>query len=300
MQSPTPQNQVFSVSTGKQYSLTGSDGQTWADMDTTGLSKTITTSVDSVALITANADLWTQNSGYNQDIAINVDTTIASWKESGGSAGVQSPNAAFVQAVVPLPPGMHTVKLQWKTNAPEGGATIYAGAGPWGQGLLTPFSPTTLTIWLMPATNITPATSTAQGSLTNSDGAGWTPMDTTRLQLNFTNVSTTKTFLLTGNVDLWTATAGFNQDVGIMVSGGVYGGGTLVAWKESGGLAGTYSPNAAYVETMLSLAPGTYTAWLAWKTNNLATGSQIFQGAGPWPSGSATYSPTKLAATTVS
>jgi hypothetical protein len=69
-----------------------------------------------------------------------------------------------------------------------------------------------------------------------------------------------------------------------------------VAWKESGGLAGTYSPNAAYVEATLSLAPGTYTVWLAWKTNNLAPGSQIFAGAGPWPKASnpATYSPAKL------
>jgi hypothetical protein len=51
---------------------------------------------------------------------------------------------------------------------------------------------------------------------------------------------------LSGNVDLWTANAGVNQDVGLMVSGVAYGtGGQVVVWKESGGFAGTFSSKAA-------------------------------------------------------
>lgn len=45
---------------------------------------------------------------------------------------------------------------------------------------------------------------------------------------------------------------------GISVSSGSYP--TVAnqpeAWKESGGFAGTFSPNAAYVETVLALSPG--------------------------------------------
>jgi len=86
--------------------------------------------------------------------------------------------------------------------------------------------------------------------------------------------------------------AGVNQDVGIFVSGGAYGTGTLVAWKESGGYAGTFSPNAAFVHTVLSLAGGTtYTVTLEWKANKNTAGT-IYAAAGGGP----TYSPTRLTA----
>ena len=66
-----------------------------------------------------------------------------------------------------------------------------------------------------------------------------------------------------------------------MVSGGAYGTGTLVAWKESGGFAGTFSPNAAFVTTDLHLQAGvTYTVWVVWKANR-AGPSNIYAGAGP-------------------
>src|SRR5205807_1577426 len=77
------------------------------------------------------------------------------------------------------------------------------------------------------------------------------------------------TAIIGGNVDLWTANAGINQDIGIVISGGAFGAGQLVAWKESGGNAGTFSPNAAFVQAVVALAAATtYTVKLQWKTNN--------------------------------
>jgi hypothetical protein len=107
-------------------------------MDAGGaLSSTIpaSTTNNCVAIVGGNADLWTANAGYNQDIAIWVDGNLVSWKESGGFAGTFSPNAAFVQSVIAVP--MNTTPgliLQWKTNidARASGARIFAGAGPIG------------------------------------------------------------------------------------------------------------------------------------------------------------------------
>jgi len=80
-----------------------------------------------------------------------------------------------------------------------------------------------------------------------------------------------------------------------MVSGGAYGGGSLVAWKESGGLAGIMSPNAAFVSTALHLQPSTtYKIWAVWKANQIAlTTNNIWIGAGPI---GGKYSPTALTA----
>ena len=96
-----------------------------------------TPSADSMAFIGANADLWTANAGFNQDLGITISggafPTSAgqpeAWKESGGNAGTFSPNAAFVQAVIPLQANItYTLTLVWKTNQVSG-ATIFAGAG---------------------------------------------------------------------------------------------------------------------------------------------------------------------------
>jgi hypothetical protein len=219
------------------------------------------------------------------------------WKESGGFAGTFSPNAAFVEAVVPLPSSgsPYTVQLQWKTNKNAAGATIFAGAGPWP----TPgtFSPTRLTVWLLPAAAVNDAVSTSQYSLASSDGAGWTPIDPVTLK-SVLSPASSSTYNISGNADLWTANAGYNQDIGIFVSGGVYGKGTLVAWKESGGFAGTFSPNAAFVDGTVHLQGGTtYTVWLAWKTNKQAAGKTIVVGAGPI---SGQFSPTRLTAVALS
>jgi hypothetical protein len=79
-----------------------------------------------------------------------------------------------------------------------------------------------------------------------------------------------------------------------MISGGVFGSGTLLAWQESGA-AGTLSPNAAYVFGDVALtASTTYTVWLVWKTNHAAPGVTIYVGAGPIGT---KFSPTWLTAT---
>jgi hypothetical protein len=95
--------------------------------------------------------------------------------------------------------------------------------------------------------------------------------------------------IIGANADLFTANAGYNQDLGIFVSDN---GGTdvLLAWKESGGFAGTFSPNAAFAQTTYQMSSGhTYVFKLKWKTNKNAPGTKIYAGAGNGP-----YSPTRL------
>jgi hypothetical protein len=137
------------------------------------------------------------------------------------------------------------------------------------------------------------AASTKQYTLVNSDGVTWVDMDGTMLTLTITPAFNCQG-IFSINADLWTSTAGFNQDVAIFISGGAYGSGQLVAWKESGGFAGTFSPNAAYVETVQPLVAGTaYTIKVQWKANK-AGASTIWAAAGPIPAGSGTFSPTRL------
>ncbi len=136
--------------------------------------------------------------------------------------------------------------------------------------------------------------STLQYTLASSDGATWATMDATNLKLTITPNYNCQA-ILNGSADLWTANAGFNQDIGIMVTGGAYPttAGQPEGWKESGGFAGTFSPNAASVETIVPLVAGTpYTITLVWKTNHSGT-STIAAGAGPI---GGKYSPTRLSA----
>ena len=136
------------------------------------------------------------------------------------------------------------------------------------------------------------AVSTQQYTLGANNGTTWVDMDATNLKLTITPGFKCQA-IISANSDLWTTTATFNQDIGIFISGGAYGGGQLVAWKESGGFAGTYSPNAAFVETTQVLLAGiAYTIKLQWKANNPVGANVIMAGAGP----SGPFSPTRLAA----
>src|SRR5207237_10773264 len=62
------------------------------------------------------------------------------------------------------------------------------------------------------------------------------------------------------SMDLWTSQPGFNQDLGLFVcdssvtSCASFSSFSLLAWKESGGFAGTFSPNAAYAEAVLGVS----------------------------------------------
>ena len=227
--------------------------------------------------------MFTSTAGYNQDLGIAMTGGVYSsisgpeaWKESGGNAGTYSPNAAFVQAALPVSGGTsYTAKLVWKANHGSSG-WIHIGAGP----VAGVYSPTRITVLLVPLAGSSAAGSISQYVLHNSDGATWQAMDSSALKMTLSPGADTS-YAISAGADLWTATAGFNQDVGIMVSGGAYGAGTLVAWKESGGYAGTFSPNAAFVTTDLHLQTGvTYTVWVVWKANR-AGPSNIYAGAGP-------------------
>ena len=281
----------------KQYALTNSDGSTWWPLACGGattcssagaggaLSTTLKPNTDGVAMLTVNADLWTQNSGYNQDIGIFVNGALVAWKESGGFAGTFSPNAAALQTAYPVNAGgTYTVDVRWKTNvAATGGVTIQAGAGP----LDGVFSPSRLTAVLEPAAAAgATAMSTNQYTLTGSDGKTWAPMACTQGSTScstsgFGTLSETLTpssdgaVLLGFNADLWTDTAGYNQDVAIFVNG------AMVGWKESGGFAGTFSPNAAFLQVRYPVSAGqTYTVDVRWKANKPDSGT-ISAGAGP-------------------
>jgi len=161
--------------------------------------------------------------------------------------------------------------------------TIYSGAGPRG-----PFSPTSLTVRFVPS-GVTVARSTTQYTRTSSDGTTWFTVDSSTLTLP---ASANCLAVLTANVDLWTSTAGYNQDIAITVTsldGVAYPGG-VVGWKESGGAA-TGSPNAAFLQSVVGLPGGhTYSVALVWKTNRPAGGVTVYAGAGAGP----IFSPTSL------
>jgi hypothetical protein len=293
--SPNPNFAQKTIRT--QPTFPGSNGSTWQDMDS-GLSQSFTAPADGTLMIGGNADLWTANAGYNQDLGVTVSGGVypsvagqpETWKESGGYGGTQSPNAAFVQAVVPVKNGVsYQVKLQWKTNrdARSSGAIIVAGAGAIG-GI---YSPSTMTIQFFASANVVNAAVTSQPVNPSSNGVDFTPIDSNNLSGTIPSSSTADCVaILGGNADLWTANAGYNQDISIWVNG------NLLGWKESGGFAGTFSPNAAFVQSVIPVpmnsAPGLI---LQWKTNIDATssGARIYAGAGPI---GVRFSPTRLSA----
>jgi hypothetical protein len=277
------------VSTAQYRLWPPSDGLTWQPIDASALTVSTTAAQSGPMIITANADLWTETAGFNQDIGIMVNQTVVAWKESGGFAGTFSPNAAFVQTTVNAVAGeTYTVTLVWKANidARPAGAAIWAGAGP----ISADFSPTRLAV-RQPAVGTVVATATVtdtQPTMAAGTASAWQAMDG-RLRLTIPAAAAPADVILSGNADLWTETAGFNQDIGIMVNG------TLVAWKESGGLAGTYSPNAAFVQTLLHAAANvSYDVALVWKANRPGGGT-IVAGAGPT---NGSFSPTSLTAIT--
>jgi hypothetical protein len=296
------EDRVHSAASTQQYVFNGSDGRTWTDMDAARLQLVARPTADSTGLITANADLFTSIAGVNQDLAVFVDVdgvpgaSPVAWKESGGSAGTFSPNAAYAQAVFPMPAGhTYTVRLKWKAGVATTG-TIFAGAGPIaGAG----YSPTRLTLELFATSPPAVSVTTTQPPNTGSDGVTWLPIPGSS-PLTLTPLADSRV-VLGGNADLWTDTAGYNQDIGIFLSGGaITPPGQLLAWKESGGLSGTFSPNAAFVQTTVALTGGqTYTAELRWKANRRApANATIYAGAGPLP-GTSSYSPTSLTAVTL-
>ena len=58
------------VPSTQQYLLHGSDGTTWEAMDTDLLADTFSPTTTGTAVLSANADLWTFDAGFNQDLGI--------------------------------------------------------------------------------------------------------------------------------------------------------------------------------------------------------------------------------------
>jgi hypothetical protein len=299
---PFSQGAVVSRSSPSHYLLVGSDGATWNNVDAPSLSFSYVVPSDGVVLVSGNGDLWTSTPGFNQDFGISLSgggypTTAGqpeAWKESGGFGGTFSPNAAFVQAVLPVTSGATiTASLVWKVNHADSGA-IFLGAGPILVGAVNKYSPTSLTLVFLPiASAPIDQVSTLQYKLAGSDGATWQTVNFSKFTIPITPANDCQV-IISGNADLWTANAGYNQDLGVSISGGQFPTfpGQPEAWKESGGLAGTFSPNAAYVQIVEDLSAGqTYAIQLVWKTNQFAAGTRIFTGAGPVAGG---YSPTRL------
>jgi hypothetical protein len=276
-------------------------------MDTDLLADTFTPTTAGTALLSANADLWTFDAGFNQDLGICLVTAavapatcpsgeLLAWKESGGFAGTFSPNAAYVQATAPVTSDTtYTAFVVWKANqAMPAGDTIAAGAGS-----SPTFSPTRLTVALPDGSEVeSSASSTEQYLLHGSDGATWNYVDPSALALTLSPTNAVDT-VLSANADLWTFDAGYNQDIGICVAVGASlptgscPSADVVIWKESGGFAGTFSPNAAFAQTVVPMSAGTYSVALVWKANQaMPSGDTIAIGAGSSP----TFSPTRLTA----
>jgi hypothetical protein len=275
---------TLSAASQQQYLLSGSDGSTWRPIDSSNLSLTINPTADSLALLGANADLFTADAGYNQDLAIigtdnGGPATLVAWKESGGFAGTFSPNAAFVHTGILMTAGhSYSLTLAWKTNKNAPGKTIYAGAGP----INGQYSPTRLSARVVASDAASSVYSTSQYSLANGSGTTWYPLP--GFQLTANPQAATKA-VLSANADLWTKAAGYNQDLGIYVTDNG-GAPSLVGWKESGGYAGTYSPNAAFLQVVFPMQAGhTYAFQLYAKPNRDTNGNTIVLAPGPSAAG---------------
>jgi hypothetical protein len=130
----------------QQYSLVPPRGDAWTALDSTTLTVVGSATSTCAATVSANADLWTEHRGDNQDIAVLVTPSgtgipgVAAWRESGGRAAAYSPNAAFLETTVLLTPGTrYSIQLRWKATASDGAGAIEAAAGSQGA-----FSPTAL------------------------------------------------------------------------------------------------------------------------------------------------------------
>ena len=265
----------------------------WVEIDPTNLRVTAAPTSDASAVVSANIDLWTAQAGYNQDVGIFMSDNggadqLLAWKESGGFAGTFSPNAAFVQSVIPVSAGhSYLFKMKWKPNKAAPGQTLYAAAGT----LTTQFSPTRLTVRLVPSSVIYTKVQNNSYHLDSANDGGfasWVEIDS---NLAVTVPGAETSVQVGANMDLWTAAAGYNQDLGIFVStdGGPD---ALLAWKESGGFAGTFSPNAAFVITTFPTHSGhTYTFRLKWKPNKPAPGGTLFGAGG---TSTTQFSPTRM------
>lgn len=273
---------VWNATSTSSYQLQGNNGSTWVQMDGSKLSLTITPTANSVAVLSANADLFTSVANVNQDLGITVNGgNPVVWKESGGYSSYK-PAAVFAQTTYAMSAGTaYTVSVSWKTNVVQpSGSFVRAGAG-----TSAPYSPTILSAVLTPTSKSLVASAVSSGATQfTTASSSWAVMDSS-LNTTFT-AATSGQALLTANADVFTARSGTNQDVGICVAPAASlsagcSNGTVVAWAENGG-APAYMPIAALVEAVYPVsANAQYTVGIVWRASG--GGGTIYAGAGGGP-----------------
>jgi hypothetical protein len=262
-----------------QYHLYGAlpaaDGSGWYEE---GDGYVLLPEFDSIALVSLNLDSWTSQPGLNQDWALFVDVDwnflspqLLALSESGGSAAY-SPNALFIQGRFAMSRGhRYHFYLAGRSNPGSDNTNVYLAAGPLSDGT---YSTTTISVETTSTAELTTVASAQAQSLGGSNGADWTPLAPSELQVTEQpSVDTTAT--IGAAVNLWTGTAGYNPDVGVFVSedGGPP---QLVAWKETDGSAAD-EPDPAFVRATLPMSGGhIYRFLLQWKTNRPAFGVTIY------------------------
>src|SRR5207237_7567542 len=126
-----------------------------------------------------------------------------------------------------------------KPNIPAPAGTVYAAAGT----AQTQFSPTRMTVHLVPTANVYTAAHRYSYHLDSDNDGGfgsWVEIDPT---LDLTVPGSSATAIVTANMDLWTTRAGYNQDLGLFVSDNG-GPDQPPASKASGGAAAPSWPDA--------------------------------------------------------
>lgn len=116
-----PPTDAHDINEGADYTTSAN---TWADIDSTDLSSTITTTGGDVLLWFVGTVNVTSGRGH-------FDFTVDGTRVGGDDGLVRTPGASVV-AIVPLiylvrdlAAGQHTFRVQWKSA----GATLWAGAG---------------------------------------------------------------------------------------------------------------------------------------------------------------------------
>ena len=283
----TAQRTSWNATSTQSYTLHNNNGSSWAEMDASRLSLTITPAITSDAVLAANTDLFTSSAGVNTDVAIEVNNSVVVWKEAGGYSSY-APAAVFAQDEMLMTAGStYTVALYWKTNVAQPvGAFSQAGAG-----LGPTYSPTVLSALLTPdSLGFVAAASSAITYQASTSSTSWVslPASTSTAALTATvttGASSGYDALVTANADTFTATGGVNQDLGICYATTASFGTScpqngVVAYQENGG-AGAYKPVASLVQAHLSLAANTnYEFGVVYKANGSGA---IYAGAGTNP-----------------
>lgn len=246
----------------RSYTLSGSDPNTWKDMDATTLVLHLAPAADESAVLSGNATLWSSAGGSGEQLAISISGgtygtgKVVTWQWSGNQAA-HSPSAVVTHGVVSLQKRMaYTIKLQWKPASASSG-TI--GTGPGATWLTAEILP--------PGSGIMASTASSGDTYYLPLGAGqdWGSIDSSKLVLHVTPTFDSTAILFASAALVNASDANSTRpDLGIAVSSPTRGT-SVVAWEESNAQgAGAVSPVS--VHGVIPLKAGTaYTITLEWK-----------------------------------